>query len=657
MELMKLTLSNFKGIRSLEFEPAGRNAAVYGTNGSGKTTLFDALTWLLFDKASTGEPNFSPKTRGADGEEVHNLNHYVKGVFRLDDGTIVTFAKDQSENWAKKRGGSSEELIGNKTEYAIDGVPVKKGEYEACIAEICPADKAQILTQPLYFPRLIDWKERRKLLLEVCGDVTEYDVINSSAELGGITRYLLKPGTNNQFYSVEECAKIAAARGKDIRRRLEEIPARIDEATKALIDASGVSSDTLGAEIVQLQRELDAALVDKASLNETDAAAELRRQLADLKTQIAEGRAAFSKEKEEKLAPMRNELVRLNGQRQQTMLDLRGQELSRDALEREKASMEKTRTRLVEEYKAREAALWVGETICNVCGQALPAEKVEEAKAAFNVEKARVLEQIRQQMEKECSKAMIAELNGKIQAADANIWAMQGEVKMLAEQYDTAKTQMEQMHFGTYEDTAECTALHAQVDEIEKKLADGKADMDECKNAVQARIDTLMDDIADRQCKAAVLRANELRRDRITELEAEEKKLQIEAEDTEYCLYLCESFTKTKVAMLDEKINTRFRSVRFRLFETQINGDIKEGCEVMIPTDKGLIPFASANNAAKINAGLEIIDTLSAYWGIRMPVFVDNAESVVALGAIAPQVIRLIVSAEDTELRMEVEGC
>ena len=83
MQLMKLTLSNFKGIRSLEFEPAGRNAAVYGTNGSGKTTLFDALTWLLFDKASTGEPNFSPKTRGADGEEVHNLNHYVKGIFRL----------------------------------------------------------------------------------------------------------------------------------------------------------------------------------------------------------------------------------------------------------------------------------------------------------------------------------------------------------------------------------------------------------------------------------------------------------------------------------------------------------------------------------------------------------------------------------------------
>ena len=656
MQLMKLTLSNFKGVRSLEFEPAGRNAAVYGTNGSGKTTLFDALTWLLFDKASTGEPNFSPKTRGADGEEVHNLNHYVKGIFRLGDGSIVTFAKDQSENWAKKRGSASEELIGNKTEYFIDGVPMKKGEYEARIAEICPADKAQILTQPLYFPRLLDWKERRKLLLEVCGDITEYDVINSSSELNSITRYLLKPGTDGQFYSVEECAKIAAARGKDIRRRLEEIPARIDEANKALTDDPCVSSDVIGAEIVQLQRELDAALADKVALSEIDAASDLRRQLAELKTKIAEGRAAFSKQKEEKLAPIQNELVRLSGLRQETMLEMREQELNRAALEREKAAMEKRRARLVEDYKAREASVWVGQTTCSVCGQALPEEKIEEAKAAFNVEKAQILEQIRGQLERECSKAMIAELDEKIQEKDVRISALQGSAGALSDQYDAAKAQMDQMHFGTYEDTAECAALYAEVNLIEKKLAVGKVDMDERKVAAQAKINALMNDITERQRKVAVLHANELRRDRIAELEAEEKKLQTEAEDTEYCLYLCEQFIKTKVAMLDEKINAKFRHVRFRLFETQINGGIKEGCEVMIPTDKGLIPFAAANNAAKINAGLEIIDTLSAYWGIQMPVFVDNAESVVSLGAITPQVIRLIVSGEDKELRMEVEG-
>ena len=90
------------------------------------------------------------------------------------------------------------------------------------------------------------------------------------------------------------------------------------------------------------------------------------------------------------------------------------------------------------------------------------------------------------------------------------------------------------------------------------------------------------------------------------------------------------------------------------MFVEQINGGIKEDCEVLIPTDNGLVPFSTANNAARINAGLEIIDTLSRHWGITMPIFIDNAESVVRLKKISAQVIRLLVSGEDNTLRVEI---
>ena len=73
----------------------------------------------------------------------------------------------------------------------------------------------------------------------------------------------------------------------------------------------------------------------------------------------------------------------------------------------------------------------------------------------------------------------------------------------------------------------------------------------------------------------------------------------------------------------------------------------------MAQTSQGLKLFSDANDAAKLNAGLEIIDVLSRYWGIEMPVFVDNAESVVYLQKIAPQVIRLVVSEADERLRVE----
>lgn len=109
--------------------------------------------------------------------------------------------------------------------------------------------------------------------------------------------------------------------------------------------------------------------------------------------------------------------------------------------------------------------------------------------------------------------------------------------------------------------------------------------------------------------------------------------------------------------MLTEKINQKFKRVRFRLFETQQNGGLKEGCDVMVPTDAGnLVPYADANNAARINAGLEIINTLSDHWGVKLPVMVDNAESITRLEPIDTQVIRLVVSEPDKSLRLEVEG-
>ena len=143
--------------------------------------------------------------------------------------------------------------------------------------------------------------------------------------------------------------------------------------------------------------------------------------------------------------------------------------------------------------------------------------------------------------------------------------------------------------------------------------------------------------------------------ERIKELEAREKELSQQYETLEQGMYLCEVFIKTKVNLLTDRINSKFQNVRFRLFVEQQNGGVKEDCEVMIPAEGGrMVPFTFANNAARINAGLEIIDTLSNHWNLAMPVFVDNAESVTRLLQMDTQVIRLVVSEADQKLRLEV---
>ena len=66
MKILDIKLSNFQGIASMEIVLDGRSASIFGDNGTGKTTIFNAITWLLFDKPSTGAKNWTPKTRGAD---------------------------------------------------------------------------------------------------------------------------------------------------------------------------------------------------------------------------------------------------------------------------------------------------------------------------------------------------------------------------------------------------------------------------------------------------------------------------------------------------------------------------------------------------------------------------------------------------------------
>lgn len=137
---------------------------------------------------------------------------------------------------------------------------------------------------------------------------------------------------------------------------------------------------------------------------------------------------------------------------------------------------------------------------------------------------------------------------------------------------------------------------------------------------------------------------------RINELEVRQKELAEEFEQMEKELFLTEEFTRLKVDMLDEKINSKFKYARFKLFEGQINGGLKETC---VTTYKGVPYDAGLNNAARINIGLDIIATLSEHYGFKVPVFIDNAEAVSKLYELDSQLISLVVSPKDKQLRVE----
>ena len=440
---------------------------------------------------------------------------------------------------------------------------------------------------------------------------------------------------------------------KSADERMKEIPKRIDEASRGLPDVSGLEESALRERSEELKKQRDALFEERASLSDSDAAQEMRRQIAEAKTEIDRGRAAFESRKNEHLAARRDSIRQLESQKSNTLVSAIALEekIRRDTSDLNAARS--LRARLSAEYADVKKSTYGGNTVCPTCGQQIPEEQVAAAVEAFNLVKARRLEEIRAQVEKSCSKDAISALERQIAADSDAFSAKQAEVTRLAAQIDAAMEAILPEERAAYTETEEYAAIRDRIAGLEEQLSAGRADASLLRQEIDGRLSAVQAEIEDTERKLMNLTFYKQRQQRITELSNEQRAIGAEYERLAHGIHLCELFVKTKASMLTERINARFRTVRFRLFKPQLNGGLEERCDVMAQTSQGLKLFSDANDAAKLNAGLEIIDVLSRYWGIEMPVFVDNAESVVYLQKIAPQVIRLVVSEADERLRVE----
>lgn len=657
MKLLKLILTNFQGIKNLELNfTNGQSASIYGDNATGKTTVFNSLTWLLFDKASTAAKNFTPKTKGPDGD-LHHLEHSVTATFEAEDGRIVNLQKTYKEVYKKKRGSAIEEFSGHTVDYAVDGVPVKEKEYSEVILGFCGGDneKSKMLTMPDYFSEQLSWENRRKILLEICGDISDEDIIASNRELDELPQFLQMPGTTDRFYRPDEYCKIASAKKSDINKRLSEIPGRIDEAERAIPDVDGLDESTIDSNINALKKKRDNLVEEKSAINNGGiATAELKRKISDLEVQISEKRAAHIEKENAMNATLDADILLLK--REATAAKHEKEDAQEESLrlENKVCSLTRLRKQLIDDYSKVSEQQWdERQAACPTCHQNLPADQVEKMREEFNLNKSKKLEEINQRGKNEASKEKIAELEYQVKALTEKMTA--SDEKIIEKGKRVKELETQRVATVSFEDTEEYKVLTAQIAEYEAIISDERKCASEAVKGIEEQIKATDEAIQEEQNKKSKLVSAETQHKRIAELENQERKLNAEYENVEKGLFLCDLFIKAKVSMLTDRINQKFKNVRFRLFQDQLNGGVKEDCEVMIPTADGrMVPYTFANNAARINAGLEIINTLAEYWGIRMPVFIDNAESVTHLTESDTQTIRLVVSEADKKLRLEV---
>lgn len=633
MKLLKLNLQNFKGIRNSEFDFGGIDATIYGDNATGKTTVFDSLCWLLFGKDSLDRADFEIKTL-ENGEPIHKVNHEVEAEFLNDDGNSFTLRRVYREKYSSPRGGDTK-LTGHTTDYFINDVPVKEKEYKQYINDVIAEDVFKLITNPLYFNEQYSWQNRRKLLLEISGDIKDDEVINSRSELTRLAELL-----NGR--TVDEQRKIVAAKKTAINKELDMIPVRIDEALRNKADIA-TSESKLKTDIETLNKSINDLENQKATIINGFSSTEKRSKIDDISRQLkarqSEVLSIYTSEKQRKRGEYEALLTQLKIiESEHDRYTDRAYDLAKD-IERESKRIETLQAEF-DTFNAQE----FNKEACPTCGQPLPEDKQAELEAAFNSEKAAKLEEWQSLIES--AKKLKANYEEQREVLLVKADGLTKEIEDKTKAYESKFKEYESYLEPNVEDDPDYKELKAELfllelDEGEEADDKEVARLDEEINSVKEKRAALETELNKYTLNADIQK-------RVIELENQQQKLAAEKNLLDETSFLIDEFVKAKVDMLEESINSHFEYARFKMFNVLVNGNIEECCET---TYKG-VPYRSMNNAARMNVGLDIINALTKFYNVTAPVFIDNAEAVTDFIKCNSQTIKLVVDADFKELTM-----
>lgn len=673
IKLKSLHVENFKGIKLLDVV-FGDKTKIKGQNAAGKTTIFDSFTWLLFNKNSAGEEKFNVRPLDVAGNRIDNVE--IKVIAVLDvDGKEIELSKVQKQNWVKKRGTDTAVLQGNVNSFEIDGYPKSEAEYKAYISGLVAEDLFKMLTNPQFFSSM-KWKDQRDILMKFVSDVSDVRLAQENNEFADLIPELEKAP------STEDIQKKYSKALSEWKKKQAEIPVRIDELSKSLVDMDVAEQELAKNELERRIAEIDSKIAD--SSKEVDA---LCGESMQLQFEI---NAMYTKANDKLIQERRkqenakydaenafNEAHRAisdaNKKIEENNEKIRIAEEKRSELGKQyNEEYAKTFNPLPYTFNEEEWQFDNSSTICKSCGQALPVDRIEQIKAEFEERKAKAKADA-EKKRIDCEKSWTEKHNAILENIKADGFEQKHKIAVLKEENSALqekielnrkaetdamgkKNQIEKQIADLPEKpdmsgNAEYQQKKARYDDLEKQIIGLKDSTNaadtfkEERKALVAELDVVKDEISKASQNVKV-------EERIAELEEEQREVGQKVADQEKMLYLLESFVRAKMMKISDSINQHFNTVNFKLFETQLNGGMKECCECTVNG----VPYSTLNSGHRIVAGLDIIQLSSELYGVTAPIFVDNAESLNEYNVpdMAAQMILLAVS-DDKELRIEVE--
>lgn len=638
--IKSIHLVNFKGVRDFSADFDQNETTFRGDNATGKTTLFDAFTWCLYDKDSQGRSNFQVKTLDENNEVIWKQPHEVTVVLDVD-GEEVTLRKSLKEVWTKKRGHAEAEFTGHTVERFWNDVPVKEKEYSEKINEICNEETFRLITNPMYFLNNLSMKDQRAFLIKMAGEITPEDIAAKHKEFSKLVE-------NMSGKTADEYAREIGSKIKRIKTEAETLPARIDERKRDTPES--YDWDALQKEIDTKQGELDEVEKSLQSLVDSyNAASKEQRERMQHKSDLE---ISLEKKRNE----LKNALTKPYFENKSKQAQIRQQidtyerdikyysRLKNSSIDEDKALYDKRETLVSEWHEIKKRyfdrdSIDRNEFVCPTCHRKLEEsnidEQIDKMEGNYNAETTRLLDE---------NKKKGLAIKQKRETIAQTIEAYE---KKISEITDAMEKLTKDPYFDAVFDEPDTSHIDddPEIKKIKKVISEADQEIrthivaEPMTDEIKVKRVTLQNEINNLKVKLGNKQQIERNEARIAELEKQYKEQNEEISELEGVQFQIDQFKHTVIDEVENTINGMFSFVRFKMYEQQINGGERETCEALV---NGVPYSTNVNTAARVNAGIDIINAICRKENVHAPIFIDNRESVTNVIDTDSQIVNLV---------------
>lgn len=668
LRLKSLHLENFKGTRDKVYE-FGKTTRVSGMNRLGKTTIATAWYWLLADRnyELVSNPNIRP-------DDVEECVPTVTAVLNVD-GKEITIAKMQKRKVGKPDANGISKITLTNT-YEINSVPKTERDFKADLEELgLSFDNFLVCSHPDVFTGQKQ-ADMRKVLFKMASAKTDTEIAAMSEDTADVAKLL-------ECYKFEEIEAMNNASKKKAVEQLDAIPNQIIGLEKAKVDV-----DVAEQELAKADLERKIAEVEQKIAGVGNTVGSLQQEEMQLQFGMSGIMQTMNRELSNRRSNIDADLCGCKNEMDhfKATISLKEKQIADNA--KAIADADAERKKLGEQYNAEKVRVfdeapylfdeskWVFDestTVCSLCGQTLPAEKIEQLRAEFEEKKVKAkvdaerrlndaknnfaaqknsnLEEIKEKGF--AKKNLIEELTKKNSDLQAEIDTLKKQEQEAAARKEELSKQLaeiqEEADYTQNEEYVKLNARHNEVlAEIERLQAADDAEIVASLKIEKEDLKSQLEGIN----KIIAQAANNIRIDeQIADMQHKQREYEQVKADAEKILHQLKEVSKRKNALLVEEINQHFGIVSWKLFDYQKNGEYKEVC---IPMVDGKEFGVTTNTGREIQAKLDICNSFQKFFGMYVPIFLDGAESLnnEYIPAVDTQLILLTVT-EDKQLKVE----